>query len=61
MYIGGLSTVFVIPVDRECSWRKTEKEKKKKKKEKFVKNVKIASIVSKITCNREIPHKFSGN
>ena len=36
-------------------------DRKKKEKKKFVKNVKIASIVSKITCNREIPHKFSGN
>ena len=40
----------------ECSRRKTKIEKKKKKRKEFVKDVKIAEIVSENRCTKGIPH-----
>ena len=59
MCIGELFAIIVIPMNRECLWKKTQIEKKKRKNRKrFVKNVKKVEIVSEITCSRRIPHKF---
>ena len=57
---GELFAIIVIPMNRECLWRKTQIEKKRKNRKRFVKNVKKVEIVSEITCSRRTPHKFWG-